>query len=395
MNKEKTDQFANKASRVYQSAVDNIFNTIDPTKPRRGMTSVPFLKSMLTEEFPSEKASICNNRSASPLSSEPTITYNGTLSSESLLKAAFGPTPRKAMKERPNVCIVGAGPVGLYMSVLLKHLAPSLDIVVVEKRATTEGARQLTRDKELYIPGAFLSRTRLFPSFPDPAADVATIEDALTRLCSPLYELLHTDGGLHLFAFLDRLWPAGITKETVTKGIRINRLEHELAKAAQAKGVRIYHDNKITDLESVVSAYTNKDTLAVFDATGGRLVPVEFPLVATYVPPSTLPAKKLDAEHRAERRVPIYEGHLDPEVAVSRIPGRSNLLYVPIGDTFMKVDPRGASPGTVNGMVVCLGLALAFVEALGPVTNSGRKRTTRRSSSSNRRSNRKTRSASF
>jgi hypothetical protein len=271
------------------------------------------------------------------------------------------------------------------MAILLKHLMPSLAVNVIEKRATESGHRSLIRDKELYIPSAFISRTRVFPTWSDPGPDVAVIEEALTRLCPSLASLLSVEGGFHLLGFLPRYAPT-------RRDIRINRLELELAKVAQKKGVRIYHDNGITDLASIESRYTNEYTLVVFDATGGRLIPVEFPKVATYVPAAVVPDKKLDTEHRTERVVPIYEGHLDPRSALRIL---ASSLYAPIGDTFMKVDFRAASPGTVNGMILCVGMALAFMDAFSPLPSrksSSKRRTSKRSSSGKRR---KTRSAPF
>lgn len=396
------EKFAANAERVYQIVVDNIFNAKDPIKGRRGMTSIPCLTAMV-EAYPASSGSFCpaGTSTASSSSFSPSspliLTYAGSPSSETLLTAAFLPNPYKELKPRPNVCIVGAGPVGLYMAILLKHLMPSLSVHVVEKRATESGHRSLIRDKELYIPTAFISRTRLFPTWPDPGADVAVIEEALTRLCPSLASLLSVEGGFHLLGFLPGYTP---TK----KEIRINRLELELAKVAQKKGVRIYHDNGITDLASIETRYTNEHTLVVFDATGGRLIPVAFPKVDTYTPSAAVPAKKLNIEHRTERVVDIYEGHLDPGTAIRKL---ASSLYVPIGDTFMKVDPRGASPGTVNGMVLCVGMALAFMDALSVVSvsavaskSSSKRKTSKRSSkSSSKRSSsvkrRKTQSAPF
>jgi hypothetical protein len=228
---------------------------------------------------------------------------------------------------------------------------PSLTVNVVEKRATESGHRSLARDKELYIPSAFISRTRVFPTWPDPGPDVAVIEEALTRLCPSLASLLRVEGGFHLLGFLPSYAPT-------RRDIRINRLELELAKVAQKKGVRIYHDNGITDLASIESRYTNEYTLVVFDATGGRLIPVEFPKINTYTPPAVVPDKKLNTEHRTERVVPIYEGHLDPRSALRVL---ASSLYAPIGDTFMKVDFRAASPGTVNGM------SMVIFSVYGPI----------------------------
>jgi hypothetical protein len=368
------EKFAANAERVYQIAVDKIFNAKDPITKRRRVTSVPFLKTVMDEYASS--SSICSEDTS--LSSEPpTKTYDAALSSESLKKTAFHPNQYRAPRPRPNICIVGAGPTGLYMAILLKHLMPRLDIVVVEKRATEEGHRYLTRDKELYIPSAFISRTQLFPSQPDPAADVDIIESVLSRICAPLASLLHVEGGLHLLAFIP---------QHTNQYIRINRLEHELAKAAQAKGVRVYHDNTITDLASIESRYTNEFTRLIFDATGGRLIPVDFPLVDTYKPSMAVPEKKLNAEYRTERSIPVYEGYLNPGTAIRKL---AKSLYVPIGDTFMKVDFRGASPGTVNGMVLCVGLALATADAFPSST----RRSTRKSSSKLR--TRRTRSAPF
>jgi hypothetical protein len=388
------EKFATNAELVYQIVVDNIFNAKDPKTGRRRMTSIHCLRAIL-EAYPTSTGSICNGLSFSnasaasaALSSSPSplsLTYAGSPSSESLLTAAFLPNKYKELKARANVCIVGAGPVGVYMAILLKHLMPSLTVNVIEKRATESGHRSLIRDKELYIPSAFISRTRVFPTWPDPGPDVAVIEEALTRLCPSLASLLRVEGGFHLLGFLPSYAPT-------RRDIRINRLELELAKVAQKKGVRIYHDNGITDLASIESRYTNEYTLVVFDATGGRLIPVEFPKINTYTPPAVVPDKKLNTEHRTERVVPIYEGHLDPRSALRVL---VSSLYAPIGDTFMKVDFRAASPGTVNGMILCVGMALAFMDAFSPKLSSkssSKRKTSKRSSSVKRR---KTRSAPF
>jgi hypothetical protein len=378
------EKFAANAERVYQIVVDNIFNAKDPKTGRRRMTSIHCLKAML-EAYPASSGSVCPAGTSTVASSPLTLTYAGSPSSETLLTAAFLPNPYKELRARPNVCIVGAGPVGLYMAVLLKHLMPSLTVNVVEKRATESGHRSLARDKELYIPSAFISRTRVFPTWPDPGPDVAVIEEAMIRLCPSLAALLSVEGGFHLLGFLPIYKPE-------KKEIRINRLELELAKVAQKMGVRIYHDNGITDLASIESRYTNEFTLVVFDATGGRLIPTSFPKINTYTPAAVVPDKKLNTEHRTERVVPIYEGHLDPETAIRSL---TSSLYAPIGDTFMKVDFRAASPGTVNGMILCVGMALAFVDAFSTKSSSksSSKRKTSKRSSSGR--HRKTRSAPF
>lgn len=247
-----------------------------------------------------------------------------------------------------SIVVVGGGPVGLYMAGIVKTCAPDIEVHLVENRVT-DRTRYLTRKQVIT-----LGRTKIT----DFLSAVTAMGELLDATCPILKKLLFTtkaETGEPIINLLYHVYKG-------TNSVTIQYIEYILAKYAESKGVHIHHDSSMATIEDIEGSYINEHTLAVVDATGGRLLRAEnrtsrFSLSRTaklqYVEQLTL------LEERAANAVPIstfpvYEGYLTPEQSAHK---RNHYLYIAIGDTFLKTD-------FMHGAAIPFGAAISIAIVL-------------------------------
>jgi len=156
-------------------------------------------------------------------------------------------------KDELNVIILGSGPVGLYLSIILKTIIPELKIIILEKDRGS--MRKFTR-------GQILLCKHIISEF---------------KNCLPgIQSILGDTMGNFLFdEKLFNLFPKKIQEyfeqqdifdnTTGQNAIPINVLEIYLSYAVQELGINIFN------MTNVLESYFSEKTLSIFDATGGRL----------------------------------------------------------------------------------------------------------------------------
>jgi hypothetical protein len=252
-------------------------------------------------------------------------------------------------KSGPNILIVGAGPVGLYLAGILKMCAPHLDVNLLEVRVA-DGERTLSRNKRIEV---------MMSKMPNNLFAVYKMSELLLNFCPTLLNLfmsISTKTDKPILNLLGHVY-------TEHKWVAINFLEYKLAKFAQEQGVVIYHDSAASaGRQYIEEHYMNSKTLIMFDSTGGKLVkhPAQFSVVRADQGKSRLLKSRLlesydVPEGEAESAsFDVYEGYLRPEQAIHRLYGYT---YIAIGDSFMKTDYRG-------GAAVSYGAALSVAAVL-------------------------------
>jgi len=249
-----------------------------------------------------------------------------------------------------NVLIIGAGPIGLYMAGLLKCCSPSLNVNVVEPRVSTDKIRHLTRTSAILTKHCKIDNVYL---------SINKLTDFFHKVCPLLQTLLFKDDSKPTIHLLNHVF-----KNIDMDSIAIGYLEFLLANFAQKCGVIIYHDPELGSLEKIEEAYTNTNTRFVFDATGGRLIPVDparFPVIGTSsIRVGNEIRHRLQLEGTTGKNFNIKEGFLKPDEAVFK---RNNYIYLAIGDTFMKTDYR-QSRAISFGSSISLALILVILREL-------------------------------
>ncbi len=275
----------------------------------------------------------------------PTVMTGGaiTYSRPELKNLEFEGEPFAGVPEEDNILIAGAGPNGLYMAAMLRQALPKkkfpkLHINVVESRVSPEGRRKITRSQEIGLATHYLK---------EPA-----ILEEIEEISEDLYETLHDfkESAPRVFEstldfaqaikvndeMLQKFSSSGSERFMKHRTYRTNVLEYELAHYAQSLGVNIYHDASVRDPATLISKYTNAQTLVLFDATGGRLFGFDpskgFKKIRTSEPFQ----QQIFANALAHvGSFDVYEGFLPPEDSVKML---GELLYVAIGDTTFRVD---------------------------------------------------------
>lgn len=151
-----------------------------------------------------------------------------------------------------NVLIIGGGPIGLFMAILIKTYMPFLDVKIIEKR-NQEGKRKLEREQ--------IVRLNLCSSIEN--TEETNIKTFFEKI-GLNYENIHDcPAG---FGFIPKNhWDYN---NSIIK-ISINILEFKLSTIAEEIGISIIQSD-MQNIETLISLTTDK-TLSIFDATGGRL----------------------------------------------------------------------------------------------------------------------------
>jgi len=179
--------------------------------------------------------------------------------------------------------IIGAGPVGLFMAILLKIYIPGLDINIIEKRnsgITNKKTRKLSRRNIIRNQSNFYFKNNFNTSF-------KTFNDKL----KPFFEKIGINPELHinikdeffsLYPLLDKIEPKienDKLKDFMNKynnqlnpvlQLPLNIIEFYLSQFAQNLNISIVYDD-INELKNI-EKYLDENTLSIFDATGGRLI---------------------------------------------------------------------------------------------------------------------------
>jgi hypothetical protein len=155
-----------------------------------------------------------------------------------------------------NVLVIGGGPIGLFNAIILKTYMPELDIKIIEKRQIN-GKRKLERE-QIIKTGLYLSTTNTEylnnkQFFSNLRLDYDNIH----------YDNIHADNGFILIP--KKYWKYPFFNINIS----LNMLEFKLSNIAEEIGISIVQSS-IEDTTFLISQITDK-TLAIFDATGGRL----------------------------------------------------------------------------------------------------------------------------
>ena len=156
-------------------------------------------------------------------------------------------------KTHYNVIIIGSGPIGLYMSILLKTLLPDLHIIIIEKNRGQK--RKFTRGQILLCKNVISEFNLCF-------------QNIQTILGEDSSKFNFNEKGFNLFPNdLQNYFDNNdvFDNKTDQNAIPINILEIHLSFNAQKLGIDIVNSN-----DNIVT-YISDTTLAIFDATGGRL----------------------------------------------------------------------------------------------------------------------------
>jgi hypothetical protein len=242
----------------------------------------------------------------------------------------------RILEKSIDFLIIGAGPNGMFLSYMLKRAMPWAEVSIVENR-TAQGARKLSRIYKLVI-SAFFSKSlyRLLQEndlLLDPSRPFIKYSDFIDSNDRPVH--------------------------------RVNSIECKLAVKAQSVGVNIYHEsNTMMDLESYLHKFPT--SIAVFDATGGRLHVNGREMDRSFV------KQVIDDEPDASRQ----EGVAPSEYAVRSIPN-SSALYVAVGDTCIVADHYFAAGFLINWTLILM-YVVCLKQCITVNTGGRKKRTSRR-----------------
>ena len=165
----------------------------------------------------------------------------------------FGNAESEKNVNKKNVIIVGAGPTGTYMGIILKLMAPDLEVYILEKRikiGTNE--REMTRGENTINVKTTID-VASFTNFNE-LIEKYDIDDAkfISTTKKDNFNLIPID---IVFDY----------KKKNSNALSINKLEYALANYAQTIGVLLFHTNDSYE------KHVNSETIGIFDATGGRL----------------------------------------------------------------------------------------------------------------------------
>jgi hypothetical protein len=268
---------------------------------------------------------------------EPLITYPETHSdSTPIIGNKYNPTIQ------PNVLIVGGGPVGLYMGIVLKLFNPELIVHVLETRVQYDYWKG-DYIRKLNRPGSFQLRLNVNDG------EFSKINDIDTAFNKNLTKNnLIKDNNLYIIPeiIIDKIKENAFSPSTNRYEAKI--VESILARYAQSIGVSILHSIQSFD------KYVNSDTTMIFDATGGRLFKDEEKF---YVDPNVQTISNED----------IGDGMNMNYLKVKQING-TNKLVVSIGDSLFKNNYLNGS-----GIFISFTLCLIIAGYLFPLAQTPKK----------------------
>jgi hypothetical protein len=201
-----------------------------------------------------------NSKKSTPRISSNNLNFNNnnsmsTCNAETISKKTFKCNSIKTQNnnsiktQNPNFIIIGGGPNGIYMSILLKYFF-NYDIIIISNKHT----KKLTR-KNYVLKN-------------------------IDKLFKPLEKLPNFDifSNNKYFSILNKHIHEIIKKCSSKDNIQTNVLEYSLLNYAKKIGVTIIcdegdsPDNKNINYDK----YINDETLLIFDATGGRLNKIKY-----------------------------------------------------------------------------------------------------------------------
>ena len=169
---------------------------------------------------------------------------------------------------KKNVIIVGGGPAGLYMSIVLKLMAPELEVHILEMRIVQNtNNRIMSRSANtLTVYTKLQNRTGTLPAKFKTHIENYDIDNSKFNLYTDNFYFLIPTQIKNPNPNPDPD-PDDENSEDGINGIKLsaNQLEYLLANYAQIIGVLIFHTTESYD------KYVNENTIGIFDATGGRL----------------------------------------------------------------------------------------------------------------------------
>jgi hypothetical protein len=260
--------------------------------------------------------------------------------------------------KKTNIIIAGAGPNGLYASILLKTIFNNFDIIIIDNRGK-DNKHFLTRDQKMFIKG------------------ISSIKDNESILTLIKYIKLYAPDILPFFLtkpYIDDLDKPFVINEKAddifalgaiyTSGgvnkIHTNILECKLLHIAQSIRVKLYIDSSINknnnkansknSIFTLYEKYINNQTLLFFDATGGRIINPNKPIKSI--------GKQLNNNFNS------YNGSLNTNNSINHLTHNNdndiNLIYIAIGDTTVRINWH-----TGSGFMYNWTLILFYVLTLG------------------------------
>jgi hypothetical protein len=250
------ETFIEKIHQLHQAFLTVIRNhTLDPNTPG---SCLQYLLYEIFTEMPTMKGGLGPKTPTYP------ETHND---STSIIGNTYNPT------ELPNVLIVGGGPVGLYMGIVLTLFNPNLIVHVLENRVkynywkwkyTRKFNRPGSFELRLKVVGTEFNVCKAMHGRPNMnfTSEMDMVDSTFGQTLSNHQFWNQSTLNILPNKLIDKITPISV------KGVEkyeAKKVEGILAHYAQSIGVSILHSKKS------FTKYVNAHTVMIFDATGGRL----------------------------------------------------------------------------------------------------------------------------